>query len=111
MARLKGENLPIKKRLFLTATPRHYDVRKKDQEGDAQLVYSMDSPEVYGPVVHTLTFSEAARRDIICGYKVVISVVSSEMVNEYLLSHGEVLVNGDVVIVRPITIFNLDVIK
>src|ERR1051326_5203786 len=34
---LKDENLPIKKRLFVTATPRHYDIRKRDKEGDAVL--------------------------------------------------------------------------
>jgi predicted helicase len=94
---LSDKKLPIGKRLFLTATPRHYDVRNKDKEGDAKLVYSMDVPEVYGPVAYTLTFAEAARRGIICGYKVLISVVTSDMVNEYLLRHGEVLVKGDTV--------------
>jgi predicted helicase len=76
---LSDKKLPIGKRLFLTATPRHYDVRNKDKEGDAKLVYSMDVPEVYGPVAYTLTFAEAARRGIICGYKVLISVVTSDM--------------------------------
>ena len=94
---LEDANLPIRKRLFFTATPRHYDVRKKDKEGDAELVYSMDRPAVYGPVIHTLSFAEAARRGIICDYKVVISVVTSEMVNDDLLKHGEVIVDGDVV--------------
>lgn len=63
---LSDKHLLIRKRLFLTATPRHYDVRKRDKEGDARLVYSMDAPEVYGPVAHKLTFAEAARRGIIC---------------------------------------------
>jgi predicted helicase len=94
---LRDRNLPIRNRLFLTATPRHYDVRSKDKEGDKKLVYSMDSPEVYGPVAYTLTFAEAARRGIICGYKILISIVTSEMVNEHLLRHGEVLVEGEVV--------------
>jgi len=97
---LSDKNLPIRKRLFLTATPRHYDVRKKDKEGDKKLIYSMDLPEQYGPVVHKLTFAEAARRDIICDYKVLISVVTSKMVNEYLLRHGEVLIKGDPVKVQ-----------
>jgi superfamily II DNA or RNA helicase len=94
---LRDKKLPIRKRLFLTATPRHYDVCNKDKDGDKKLIYSMDLPELYGPVVYALTFSEAARRDIICGYKVLISVVTSEMVNEYFLRHGEVLVKGDTV--------------
>jgi len=101
---LDDANLPIGKRLFFTATPRHYDIRKKDQEGDAELVYSMDKPEIYGPVAHTLSFAEAARREIICDYKVVISVVTSEMVNDQLLQHGEVLVAGDTVKARQVAL-------
>jgi predicted helicase len=101
---LEDANLPIRKRLFFTATPRHYDVRKKDKEGDAVLAYSMDRPEIYGPVIHTLSFAEAARRGIICDYKVVISVVTSEMVNDDLLKHGEVIVAGDVVKARQVAL-------
>ncbi|TXT23888.1 MAG: type III restriction protein res subunit [Gallionellaceae bacterium] len=101
---LEDANLPIRKRLFFTATPRHYDIRKKDKEGDSTLVYSMDRPEVYGPVIHTLSFAEAARRGIICDYKVVISVVTSGMVNDHLLKHGEVIVDGDTVKARQVAL-------
>lgn len=101
---LEDAKLPIKKRLFFTATPRHYDIRKKDKEGDNTLVYSMDRPEVYGPVIHTLSFAEAARRGIICDYKVVISVVTSEMVNDHVLKHGEVIVAGDTVKARQVAL-------
>ena len=99
---LEDRNLPIRKRLFLTATPRHYNPLRKDKEGDAQLVFSMDKPAVYGPQAFRLTFAEAARRDIICRYKVVISVITSGMVTNELLSHGEVLVKGDAVRARQV---------
>jgi predicted helicase len=99
---LKDKNLPITNRLFLTATPRHYDVRKRDKEGDAKLVYSMDAPEAYGPVAHTLSFAEAARRGIICNYKVIISVVTSDLINDHLLKHGKVLVKGDEIHARQV---------
>lgn len=99
---LSDKNLEIKKRLFLTATPRHYDIAKKDKEGEAKEVFSMDVPEVYGPRVYTLPFAEAARRGIICDYKVIISVITSEMVNEELLKYGEVLVEGDIVRARQV---------
>ena len=99
---LKDENLSIRKRLFLTATPRHYNVFKKDREGESALVYSMDNPEVYGERVYTLPFFEASNRNIICGYKVLISVVTSDEVNEELLGKGEVLVEGDEVKVRQV---------
>ena len=55
---LEDRNVPIEKRVFLTATPRHYDVRKKDKEGDKALIYSMDDPAIYGPLVHTLSFAK-----------------------------------------------------
>jgi predicted helicase len=87
---LEDGNLPIEKRVFLTATPRHYDLRKKDKEGDKGLVYSMDQPATYGPFVYTLSFAKAAERGIICNYKIIISIVTSEMINADLLSRGEV---------------------
>ena len=78
---LEDRHLPIAKRLFLTATPRHYDVRNRDKEGDLKLVYSMDVPETYGPIVHTLSFAEAARRGIVCHCKIIISVVTWDMID------------------------------
>jgi superfamily II DNA or RNA helicase len=93
---LENNGIPIKKRLFLTATPRHYNPHKKDKKtDDAKLVFSMDKPEVYGPQVFRLSFAEAARRGIICGYKVIISIITNEMVTNEILCRGEVLVNGD----------------
>jgi superfamily II DNA or RNA helicase len=99
---LKDERLLVKRRLFLTATPRHYDLYKHGKDGDAQLVYSMDVPRVYGPVAHELSFGEAARRGIICGYKVIISVVTSAEVDDYILRHGEVTVKHDVIKARHV---------
>ena len=99
---LRDENLQISKRVFMTATPRHYDVRKRDKEGDLKTVFSMDDEETYGPIVYTLPFAEAARRGIICDYKVIISVVTSEMVNDDMLRHGEVVVDGEVINARQV---------
>jgi predicted helicase len=99
---LEDRNLQIAKRVFLTATPRHYDVRKKNKEGDKALVYSMDQPATYGPVVHTLSFAKAAERGIVCNYKIIISIVSSDMINADLLCRGEVIVEGDVIRARTV---------
>jgi hypothetical protein len=62
----------------------------------------MDQPAIYGPIAHTLSFAKAARLGIICNYKVIISIVTSEMVNPELLSRGEVIVEGDVVRARTV---------
>jgi predicted helicase len=99
---LKDENISISKRLFVTATPRHYNPRKKDELGDSELVFSMDNPENYGPICFFLGFGEAVKRGIICGYKVVISVITAEMVTNELIKKGSVIVNGDDVSARQV---------
>lgn len=91
---LTDERIRISHRLFMTATPRHYDVGIRDKSGDAKLVYSMDVPEVYGPVVYRISFSEAAKLRVISDYKVVVSFVTSEEVTEELRRRGIVLVKG-----------------
>lgn len=55
---LFDENIRIAKRLFLTATPRHYQIDKKDKDGGLRVV-SMDDERVYGSRAYTLTFGEA----------------------------------------------------
>src|SRR5262245_43709306 len=93
---LKDENIRIRKRLFFTATPRHYDIRHRDKEGDFRIV-SIDNEAIYGPRAYTLTFGSAARQGIICNYKVVISVVDGQEINEFALKHGITLVEGDLI--------------
>jgi superfamily II DNA or RNA helicase len=92
----KDENIRIRKRLFFTATPRHYDISHRDKEGDFRII-SMDNEAIYGPRAYTLTFGSAARQGFICNYKVVISVVDGQEVNEFALKHGITLVEGDLV--------------
>ena len=94
---LNEKHLSSRKRLFMTATPRHYDIHRRDQEDDATLIYSMDRPDVYGPVAYKLSFAESVRQGIIVDYKVLISVVTSRMVTEEQLRRGEVIVQGDTV--------------
>jgi hypothetical protein len=91
---LSDKNLPIAKRMFLTATPRHYDIRKRDTEGDFRLV-SMDDESVYGPVAYRLSFASAVKQGIICPYKIVISVTTKAEVDAALLKHGTVLVKRE----------------
>jgi superfamily II DNA or RNA helicase len=101
---LDDANLAIRKRLFVTATPRHYSPTKRTKEGDQAVLYSMDKPEVYGPLErrYELSFAEAARRRIICDYKIIISEISYEAVTNALLSRGEVVVDGDSVRARQV---------
>ena len=91
---LKDENIGIKKRLFLTATPKHYDISKRDKDGEFRFV-SMDDEAVYGKRAHTLTFGDAASKGIICPYKVVITLIDKQQVDDFALKNGITLVEND----------------
>ena len=88
---LRDKNLFIKNRLFLTATPRHYDLRKRDKEGDFRIV-SMDDESLYGKVSYRLSFSAAAENKIIVPYKVILSVSLNKVLDDELLRTGSTLV-------------------
>jgi len=88
---LSDKNLRIKKRLFLTATPRHYDLRKRDKDGDYRTI-SMSDEAVYGKVSYRLSFSAAVAAGIIVPYKVIISVSLNKEVDDELLRRGSTLV-------------------
>jgi predicted helicase len=100
---LEDRNIRIRKRVFLTATPRHYrPQRNKTKDDESQLVFSMDRPEVYGPRVYNLPFSKAIEIGAICRYKVIISAITSSSVNAELLNRGKVNVNGDDIYARQV---------
>ena len=91
---LSDKNIRIRKRLFLTATPRHYKLNKRDKDGDFQVV-SMNDETVYGKVSYRLPFSTAVAAGIIVPYKVIISVSLNNEVDAKLLKHGSTIVRRD----------------
>jgi superfamily II DNA or RNA helicase len=91
---LSDKNIRIRKRLFLTATPRHYKLNKRDKDGDFQVV-SMNDDTVYGKVSYRLPFSTAVAAGIIVPYKVIISVSLNKEVDAELLRRGSTRVRRD----------------
>lgn len=77
------------KRLYMTATPRLYgNAAKANAEKDNVTLCSMDDPSLYGYDLHTITFSEAVRRGLLCDYKVMVLTVDEEYISrrlQYLL--------------------------
>jgi superfamily II DNA or RNA helicase len=72
---LHDENLPIRRRLFMTATERRY-------AGQSDTVLSMDDPATYGETFHLLSFKRAMEYNppILSDYKIVsISVSRAEI--------------------------------
>jgi superfamily II DNA or RNA helicase len=91
---LEDRNLPIDRRLFLTATPRHIDIKHRNKQGDFKVV-SMDNPEVYGQRAFSQSFPEAVEEGIICDYRVVVATVDRSEVSEYAERYGITLVQDN----------------
>jgi len=72
---LHDGNLPIRRRLFMTATERRYS-------GKSDEVVSMDDPAIYGDTFHLLSFKRAMEFDppILSDYKIISICVSREEV-------------------------------
>ncbi len=73
------------KRLYMTATPRIYgdSAKIKEEQGDVAL-YSMDDVSLYGEILHTINFSEAVSRGLLCDYKVIVLTVDEGHVSSRL---------------------------
>ncbi|MFH9727903.1 Helicase associated domain protein [Streptomyces sp. NPDC017254] len=63
--------VPALRRLYMTATPRLWEVADREGPQGGELVASMDDEAVFGPVVYRLSLSEAIERGLIARYQVV----------------------------------------
>ncbi|XDZ70298.1 Helicase associated domain protein [Alphaproteobacteria bacterium LSUCC0744] len=84
------------KRLFTTATPRYFGKAVKDAAKlrDAEII-GMDNEELFGPVVHKLTFGEAIQRDLLNDYQVVVVGVDEPRVKLLIDNYELVSSNPD----------------
>jgi predicted helicase len=73
------------KRIYMTATPRIFgDAAKiKEEQGEVAL-FSMDNEKHYGKILHTINFSEAVSRDLLCDYKVIVLTVDAKHISSRL---------------------------
>ncbi|MFF3691615.1 Helicase associated domain protein [Streptomyces sp. NPDC002187] len=86
--------VPAVRRLYMTATPRLWEVSAEEAagaggRGPARLVASMDDEEVFGPVVYRLTMSQAIERGLIAQYQVVCVDIADPQVQAVQLVGGE----------------------
>jgi superfamily II DNA or RNA helicase len=74
---LHEKNLPVRRRLFMTATERRY-------QGESDQILSMDDVGIYGDTFHLLNFKRAleCKPAILSDYKIVTILVSREEVAE-----------------------------
>jgi superfamily II DNA or RNA helicase len=82
-ATVHAEAIPIKKRLYMTATPRIVAKILKEKLGPRyQYLADMNDESIYGPEFYRMSFSEAIELEILVDYQiVVIGVSDSEVQN------------------------------
>ncbi len=90
-----GDYLAATRRLYMTATPRIYDQKAKDQAKDhAAVVASMDNEDIFGPEFHRLSFGEAVEKNLLADYEVLVltideSVIAEPLQKELATDHSE----------------------
>ena len=86
---INDENLPTKRKIFMTATERQF-------RGDSTDFLSMDDPHIYGEVIDQLSFKKALEQkpQILCDYKVITVTVTKKEIEEALTKNELTSVNG-----------------
>lgn len=80
---MEDKYIPIKKRLFMTATERLISPRlKKAADSAENIIFSMDDPAKYGPTLASLNFGQAIEQGIICDYKIVVCTITENDIAE-----------------------------
>ena len=94
-----SEFIKAKKRLYMTATPRLYDVeaQSKAAKNDVPL-WSMDEEKHFGKEIHRIGFGEAVERGLLTDYKVIILTLNDKDVPtavQKMISNGEAEIKTD----------------
>lgn len=91
---VESDQIPADRKLFMTATPRVYAHSKDETSQGMDLVLSMDNEEVFGPVLHDLSFGSAISQGLLSDYRVVVAGVSHDDVTRALESEELIKVDG-----------------
>lgn len=108
-AALLDANIPVRKRLFLTATPRiATEAAKKSAEDDKILFGSMDDESLFGKVAHTMSFAEAIDQGLLTDYRVVISITKESEMRRYIQEDKDIRARAkEVTLVRAMKRYDL----
>lgn len=80
---LIDDYIQIRKRVFMTATPRHVASDENDKG-----VFSMLDESFYGKIAYAMSITEAIERGIICDYKIIVSVTTDADIAEIAEKHN-----------------------
>jgi|TARA_R110000851_G_scaffold333472_1_gene513546 superfamily II DNA or RNA helicase len=80
-----ADELPLRKRLFLTATPRHADYSGKSDMN----FFTMDNPAQYGQIVYNYPLRRGISDGTVTDYRVLVASVTDEEVRGRLSSQND----------------------
>ncbi len=91
-----NENIKGKKRLYMTATPKVFDVKgeekRKIEEENFIKIFDMDDEEIFGPKFFEYSFRKAIEEGYLSNYRIVAMELDKKEVQkelyEYLISEG-----------------------
>jgi predicted helicase len=91
-----NENIKGKKRLYMTATPKVFDVKgeekRKIEEENLIKIFDMDDEEIFGPKFFEYSFRKAIEEGYLSNYRIVAMELDKKEVQkelyEYLISEG-----------------------
>jgi Predicted helicase len=96
-----NENIKGKKRLYMTATPKVFDVGKEEreriEEENLVKIFDMSDEEIFGPTFFEYSFRRAIEEGYLSPYRIVVMTVNKkevqEKLREYLNSKGKLSVD------------------
>ena len=98
---LDDNNIPSKKRLFMTATERMLRPKfKKIAEENDRVVFSMDDENIYGKLFHSYNFGNAINDKIISDYEIIVAGIQEHELKEWIINNKEL----EVLDVKEITL-------
>uniref|UniRef100_Q3ATM2 DEAD/DEAH box helicase-like protein n=1 Tax=Chlorobium chlorochromatii (strain CaD3) TaxID=340177 RepID=Q3ATM2_CHLCH len=94
-----GNFIKSKKRLYMTATPRMYNVDARSQAAKQAIpLWSMDDEEYFGKEIHRIGFGEAVEKGLLTDYKVIILTLNDKDVPpavQKMISNGKTEIKTD----------------
>src|SRR5699024_10240387 len=92
---LRDQGIPIKKRLFMTATEKFITDNVKDKLSQKNIeVYSMDDEEIYGKEFSVLNFGQAIEKKIISDYEIIVCAISNKDTLDLLEENASILTDS-----------------
>lgn len=86
---LYDENVIIKRRLFMTATPRFY-------AGDNENITSMDDTEIYGSVIYKYDVADALKEDVLTPYEIMHLYITNDELEGYVVQNKLIELAGEI---------------